>query len=200
MYKILSLSGIAIAFKKNHADAKLPIRKHHDDTGMDVSSVEDLVIEPGKIAMVDTGLSYQFMYNSSPETLYIDEDNQVPQDAIDPLIVGQVHDKNRPVEVTGVLHAENNMTYEIQVRPRSGLAAKHGITVLNAPGSIDFSYRGPIKVILMNLGTEPFKIEKGDRIAQLVISQTFTFPIVELTKEVTATDRGAEGFGSTGVK
>jgi len=87
--------------------------------------------------------------------------------------------------------------YEVQVRPRSGLALKHGITIPNAPGTIDSDYRGPLGVILMNLGTEPFNIAHGDRIAQMVIA-----PVVQAAFEVSAnlsdTARGAGGFGSTG--
>jgi dUTP pyrophosphatase len=87
--------------------------------------------------------------------------------------------------------------YEGQVRPRSGLAAKHGVTVLNAPGTIDWDYRGEVKVILVNLGSEPFVIERGMRIAQLVIA-----PVVQAVfateSAVSKTERGAGGFGSTG--
>ena len=87
--------------------------------------------------------------------------------------------------------------YEIQVRPRSGLAAKHGLTCLNTPGTIDSDYRGEIKVILVNLGQDAFTIQRGERIAQLVLA-----PVTQLAwEEVDAldeTDRGAGGFGSTG--
>ena len=87
--------------------------------------------------------------------------------------------------------------YEIQVRPRSGLALKHGITVPNTPGTIDSDYRGELKVILINLGTEPFAIARGDRVAQLVLA-----PVVQAAwdevAELDATERGTGGFGSTG--
>lgn len=87
--------------------------------------------------------------------------------------------------------------YEIQVRPRSGLALKHGISVPNTPGTIDSDYRGELKVILVNLGAEPFVIQRGDRIAQLVLA-----PVVQAAwdevEELGATERGAGGFGSTG--
>lgn len=89
--------------------------------------------------------------------------------------------------------------YEIQVRPRSGLAAKHGVTVLNTPGTIDSDYRGEVQVILINLGAKPFVVERGDRIAQMVIA-----PIVQadikLVTQLSATKRGVGGFGSTGAK
>jgi dUTP pyrophosphatase len=87
--------------------------------------------------------------------------------------------------------------YEVQVRPRSGLALKHGITCLNTPGTIDSDYRGEVKVILANLGQEPFEIVRGERIAQLVPApvQRATFREVE---RLDTTERGSGGFGSTG--
>lgn len=87
--------------------------------------------------------------------------------------------------------------YEAQVRPRSGLAAKHGITVLNTPGTIDADYRGEIKVILVNLSSEPFEIVPGERIAQMVIARHEQVEW-EQVQELDATQRGAGGFGSTG--
>ena len=87
--------------------------------------------------------------------------------------------------------------YEAQVRPRSGLAAKHGVTVLNSPGTIDADYRGEIKVILVNLSDTPFTIGRGERIAQMVIAPVSRARLVE-TETLDATIRGAGGFGSTG--
>lgn len=87
---------------------------------------------------------------------------------------------------------------EAQVRPRSGLALKHGVTVLNSPGTIDAGYRGEVGVILVNLGQQPFKIEKGMKIAQVVVSRVEQTEIVEV-QETDETDRGSGGFGSTGV-
>ena len=97
------------------------------------------------------------------------------------------------------LFIELPVGYEAQVRPRSGLAAKHGITVLNTPGTIDADYRGEIKVILINLSTEPFEIQHGERIAQMVIAkhETVQWEEVEVLSD---TERGAGGFGSSGVK
>jgi dUTP pyrophosphatase len=86
---------------------------------------------------------------------------------------------------------------EGQVRPRSGLAAQHGVTVLNAPGTIDADYRGEVKVLLVNLGPEPFTVTRGMRIAQLVIARVAQARLVE-TAELAVTTRGAGGFGSTG--
>ena len=89
--------------------------------------------------------------------------------------------------------------YEVQVRPRSGLALKYGILIPNSPGTIDSDYRGPVGVIFMNAGKDPFVVAHGDRIAQLVVAPVIigTFLLVE---GLDATDRGAGGFGSTGTK
>ena len=87
--------------------------------------------------------------------------------------------------------------YEVQVRPRSGLALKHGITCLNTPGTIDHDYRGEVKVILANLGSEPFEVRRGERIAQLVPAPVLKAQFVEVA-ELGGTARGAGGFGSTG--
>jgi dUTP pyrophosphatase len=87
---------------------------------------------------------------------------------------------------------------EGQVRPRSGLAIRHGVTVLNAPGTVDADYRGEIQVILVNLGAESFTVERGMRIAQLVIAPTMQSVICEVAK-LDETTRGAGGFGSTGI-
>ena len=106
-----------------------------------------------------------------------------------------------PLERTLVktgLYAELEKGFEIQVRPRSGLALKKGITVLNTPGTIDADYRGEIGVILINLSKENFIINSGDRIAQLVVSK-YEQPIIKLTDSLGDTKRGDKGFGSTGI-
>ena len=87
--------------------------------------------------------------------------------------------------------------YEIQVRPRSGLAARHGITVLNTPGTIDSDYRGEIRILLVNLGADPFTIRRGDRIAQFVVAPVIRACVVEVA-DLDETTRGSSGFGSTG--
>lgn len=104
----------------------------------------------------------------------------------------------RVIVPTG-LYFEIPASYEIQVRPRSGLAAKHGITVLNSPGTIDADYRGELKVILVNLSSEPFVIESGERIAQIVLAEHAHIKWQE-TSELSDSERGEGGFGSTGVK
>ena len=97
------------------------------------------------------------------------------------------------------LYAQLEKGYEIQVRPRSGLALKKGITVLNSPGTIDADYRGEIGVILINLSSENFLISSGDRIAQIVISKHEKVEIKKV-KIIDQTERGRKGFGSTGLK
>ena len=99
---------------------------------------------------------------------------------------------------TGVF-MELPVGYEAQVRPRSGLALKHGITVLNTPGTIDAGYRGEVGVILINVGPDDFTIARGDRIAQMVVQQLTDVQLVAVEK-LSDTARGAGGFGSTGVK
>lgn len=104
----------------------------------------------------------------------------------------------RGIVKTG-LFIELPIGYEAQVRPRSGLAAKKGVTVLNSPGTIDADYRGEIGVILVNLSNEPFTIENGERIAQLIIAKHERAEWIEV-EALTETSRGEGGFGSTGVK
>ena len=142
---------MTLRFRKVHPDAVLPAYAHPSDAGMDVRSVEDLVIAPGRRALVRTGLVM----------------------LLPPM-------------------------YEAQVRPRSGLALKSGVTVLNTPGTIDSGYRGEVGVILANFGDADFQVKKGDKVAQIVIAPVTQPEIVE-TDEVDETDRGAGGFGSTGV-
>jgi len=115
----------------------------------------------------------------------------VPEDgaiALDP--------SDRVLVATGLVF-ELPEGYEAQVRPRSGLALKHGVTVLNSPGTIDADYRGEVKVLLINLGSERFLLQRGDRIAQAVIAPVTHVDIVEVDALAT-TARGAGGFGSTG--
>lgn len=108
----------------------------------------------------------------------------------------------RPLERAMIptgLYIELPAGYEMQIRPRSGLAAKHGITVLNSPGTIDADYRGEIRVILVNLSNEEFRIEGGERIAQMVVARHEQVEW-ELSEELAESERGAGGFGSTGKK
>ena len=118
---------------------------------MDLANVDSVVTDPGKTAIIPTGLAVS-----------------IPKG------------------------------FEIQIRPRSGLAAKQSITVLNTPGTIDSDYRGEIKIILINLGQKQFKVEKGARIAQMVMCPIIQAEIEE-TEDLIETNRGSRGFGSTGI-
>ena len=142
---------MTVRFKRIHPDAARPAYARPGDAGMDLRSVDELVIPRGGRALVHTGLVMQ----------------------LPPM-------------------------FEAQVRPRSGLALKSGVTVLNTPGTIDSGYRGEVGVILANFGDGDFKVSKGDRIAQLVVAPVTQAEVVEVA-EVDETDRGSGGFGSTGV-
>jgi dUTP pyrophosphatase len=115
----------------------------------------------------------------------------VPQE--EPLVLNP---GNRSLVPTGLV-MEIPSGYEGQIRPRSGLAYKHGVTCLNTPGTIDSDYRGEVMVLLINHGTEPFTIERGMRVAQMVIAPVTRVTIVE-SSLASDTDRGLGGFGSTG--
>ena len=108
----------------------------------------------------------------------------------------KLNPENRALVPTGIAIALPE-GYEGQIRPRSGLALKHGLTVLNSPGTIDCDYRGEVQVILANLGTEPVTIRRGDRIAQLVVAPVTRMEIRRVA-QLPETGRGAGGFGSTG--
>lgn len=95
------------------------------------------------------------------------------------------------------LKFEIPLGFEVQIRPRSGLALKHGVTLVNAPGTIDSDYRGEVGIILINLGNEPFRITHGERVAQMVFATVTRCEIAETTS-LTETERGTGGFGSTG--
>lgn len=112
----------------------------------------------------------------------------------EPVIIKPMERKAIP---TGIV-IELPEGFEAQIRPRSGLALKHGITLLNSPGTVDADYRGEIKVLLINLGQEEFVVKRGDRIAQMVICPVVRVPLEEV-QELTPTERGPNGFGSTGV-
>ncbi len=141
-----------IKIKKIHPNAIIPKYAHEGDAGMDLSSVGNIVIKPGEIVLVPTGLKLELPFG-----------------------------------------------YELQIRPRSGLALNKGITLPNSPGTIDYGYRGELKVILINHGKENFHIKPRDKIAQAVLNKTETAEIEEVN-ELNNTSRGEGGFGSTDLK
>ena len=134
-----------------HPDARMPTRAHYNDSGWDLYSVEETIIQPLQRHVIDTGLKISI------------------QDG-----------------------------WEGQIRPRSGNAAKHGITVLNTPGTVDASYSGEVRVILYNTNSMPVTIRAGDRIAQIVFQKIPTVSFSLVTEFSKKTDRGEGGFGSTG--
>lgn len=131
---------------------------------------------------------------ATPQSAGLDLRANIQQDIV--LNPGQ-----RTLVPTG-LHIQLPVGYEAHIRPRSGLALKHGITCLNSPGTIDADYRGDVGVILINHGTEPFVIKQGDRIAQMVIAkhETAEWESVESMDQLEDTERGSDGYGHTGVK
>lgn len=142
----------AVSIKRLHPDARIPSMAYAGDAGLDLSSVERLVLRPGRRSMVGTGLAVAI-----------------------------------PAGHAGF------------VQPRSGLAAKHGIAVVNSPGLIDAGYRGELRVVLLNTDPErDFTIEVGDRIAQLVILALPTIELVEVD-ELPGSERAERGFGSSAV-
>ena len=136
--------------KKIHEDAKIPAYAHEGDSGMDLYSVEETILQPGERKLVKTGLQI-----SLPKG------------------------------------------FEAQVRPKSGLAAKFGVTVLNTPGTVDSGYRGEIMALMVNLGSHEYKIEKVKKIAQMVIAKVEEAEI-EVVENLDDTTRKDGGFGSTG--
>lgn len=113
----------------------------------------------------------------------------------EPVVIAPLHRAIIPT----ALYIELPDGYEAQIRPRSGLAAKSGITVLNSPGTIDADYRGEIKIILVNLSDQPFVVNHGDRIAQMIIARHERAEWIEVS-DLNTSERGAGGFGHTGVK
>lgn len=146
----MSFSSHAIPYIRLDAGLPHPRRAHLGDAGVDLHSVDDVLLAPGGRALVGTGIALSL-----------------------------------PFGTVGLIH------------PRSGLAAKFGVTVLNTPGTVDAGYRGEIKVCLINHGEETVRIKRGDRIAQLII-QTVVLPEFVEVDGLDETARGAAGFGSTG--
>ena len=143
-----------------------------------------------KIKIVNRG-SQQLPASATPESAGMD----LRANITEPIVL---HPLERRIIPTG-LYIALPPGYEAQVRPRSGLAFKHGITVLNSPGTIDSDYRGELGVLLVNLSNEDFTVEAGERIAQMVIARHEQGEFVEV-EEIDDTERGAGGYGHTGVK
>ena len=143
-----------------------------------------------KIKIVNRG-SQQLPAYATPESAGMD----LRANITEPIVL---HPLERRIIPTG-LYIALPSGYEAQVRPRSGLAFKHGITVLNSPGTIDSDYRGELGVLLVNLSNEDFTVEAGERIAQMVIARHEQGEFVEV-EELDDTERGAGGYGHTGVK
>ncbi|WP_308264704.1 dUTP diphosphatase [Prevotella sp.] len=143
-----------------------------------------------KIKIVNRG-SQQLPAYATPESAGMD----LRANITEPIVL---HPLERRIIPTG-LYIALPPGYEAQVRPRSGLALKHGITVLNSPGTIDSDYRGELGVLLVNLSNEDFTVEAGERIAQMVIARHEQGEFVEV-EELDDTERGAGGYGHTGVK
>lgn len=141
-----------LLIKKINPEARIPFYAHSGDAGLDLFSVEEVLIKPMERKLVHTGIGIQLPSNT-----------------------------------------------EAQVRPRSGLALKYGITLLNSPGTVDEGYRGEIKVLMINLSRESFLVERGMKIAQMVVKPVKQVSVEEVD-ELSSTDRGQRGFGSTGLK
>jgi len=140
-----------LKIERVHEHAKLPNYAHATDSGLDLYSVENVILQPGERRLVGTGLRIQLPPNT-----------------------------------------------EAQVRPKSGLALKKGITLLNTPGTVDEGYRGEVGVILINLSDEAYEVEMGKKIAQMVIMPVLKVEVEEV-ESLEDSDRGEGGFGSTGI-
>ena len=153
---------------KLYPDAKLPVRANPTDSGLDVFIHH---FERGYTRIGDNQLNPELPYY----TLY----------------------QGDRVFISVGISLAVKYKYEVQVRPRSGLALKKGLTIVNSPGTIDCSYRGPVGIIILNTGFEPVTLVKGDKIAQLVVCPVTLSEVVEVT-DLDETPRGVGGFGSTG--
>ena len=146
------MNNFSLKVKRIHKEAIIPSYAHEGDAGLDLFSVDEILIKSGERALIKTGIQIELPYQT-----------------------------------------------EAQIRPRSGLALKNGITVLNTPGTIDEGYRGEIGIILINHGKEDFLVEKGMKIAQMVIKPVWKVEVSEVS-ELSDTLRGEGGFGSSGIR
>jgi dUTP pyrophosphatase len=168
------------------------------DMGLDLGELEKL--QAAAFSDLDNAIEIQYVNNSKLEDPKYNhkEDSgfDIRANIQDNITISSL---GRVLVPTG-LHFQIHEDYELQIRPRSGLAAKHGITVLNTPGTVDSNYRGEVKIILVNLSKETYTIKRGDRIAQGVISYVLKqkWSKLKKVKELDETSRGDGGFGSTG--
>lgn len=175
-----------VYFQKIHPDAKLPKQAHPTDAGYDVYAALDqpLIIPPGGQAVIDSG----WKVGIQPFALVSEKlDEMYSADIV------YLGDGNKALQMFA------KFVWILDVRSRSGWAAKHRVFVTNSPGTVDQNYRGPLKVILYNGGDEDFVVDPGDRIAQLVVTKAYLPEFVEV-EELDETDRGEGGFGHTGAK
>lgn len=188
-----------IQMVRTHEDAQLPVRKHETDAAWDIFTPEGIELEPGERKRVTTGwkigitpnkivnqLVYDYdafsvgAYNQSVEDFL--EANEAFSDLVEDLAEGD----------------REQFVWQIEVRPRSGNANKYGVTLANSPGTVDNPYRGPFDMIIINHGQERVVFQKGDRIAQMVLTKAYLCEIEEVEEFSDETDRGEGGFGHTG--
>tara|TARA_R100000664_G_scaffold31141_1_gene44476 strand:- start:30412 stop:31041 length:630 start_codon:yes stop_codon:yes gene_type:complete len=203
--KLKDLRNVAQTLKsldRENPDPQVIQKTLEESLGVKISDLENLDVSPG-FDEKKSELKVKFVNRSShPDPKYVfkgdsgfDFRASIPEDIM------VIKPGKRKLVPTGN-YFEVPYGYELQVRPKSGLALKHGITVLNTPGTVDSNYRGEVKVILINLGDEPFTINDGDRIAQGVLCPILNKDWSTLTKvdSLSDSDRQSGGFGSTGIK
>lgn len=179
-----------IQFIKTTPDARIPTRSNPTDAGMDLYSAEEVVIPGnGGRRLVSTGLKVSIVPDETNRHY-----NIVDYKTIEINKDGYISDTFYGFSE----YDEESFVWQLEVRPRSGLALKEGVTVLNSPGTIDSSYQGVLGVILVNHELYPFKVNIGDRIAQLIATKSYILPVTEVNRFEKKTNRGEGGFGSTG--
>lgn len=187
-----------VYFVKTTPDAIIPKRNNSTDAGMDLHAAEDVTVPPNAgRRMVSTGLKIGIFPDFVKDVLEI-EDGSFQSFKIDETLNGIISNVE---QLQDCIESNNVVSYiwQAEVRPRSGLAWKKGVTVMNTPGTVDNGYRGDLKVIVVNHGDEPFEIKKGDRIAQLVITKSYILDVEEVKEFPDETKRGEKGFGSSGI-
>jgi len=178
------MSNNSILIKRHYEDSITPTRAHSTDSGLDLSAYK-----------------FEKIYTKNPSNYNL---NTVSLNSLEILVEPSfpfsnfmLHPHDRVLINTGI-SATVGEGFEIQIRPRSGLALKQGLTVLNTPGTIDEGYRNIIGVIIVNLSSDPQKIDRGMRIAQMVVCPVALFP-VQIVEDLNETERNKKGFGDSGV-